>query len=466
MKKVPKILGVATISMLLVMLVQGLWHPIPIKNLAGVSSRTVLVRPSVASLADGSWQQQAEKWATRNFGFREPAIRLYNQYVWSCYHRSTNKGVMRGREGYLYERYFVEDHYESRMYKYTGSRDEMLARYETEARRLAKLQAILQECGTHMFVCIEPGKNFLYPEYLPPRDTMTRQPGPWAYPEYLHLFDRYGVNYVDVMGWFAQLKGNVGYELMTPLGTHWSNIAATYAFDSIMRYMQHLGGPAIRPVSLGTPYTDMTREPDADLGQLLNLVRTPRQPQCQYVDVSLGPADSAKRKPSLIALGDSFFWNIVYNYPLDTLFDYCHYWYYFNSIFFDPEHDNVSQVDLLESLAEADYVMLGYCTGQIYDLGNGAISRALLQCCYDDEEVDSVRADIAARIMADERWRSRLVAKAEQEGISLEQAILNDANYLIDMQLEEFFPAFAEDGVPAKRSRKLLLLRDKKTCLP
>lgn len=456
MNKIPRILCLITMALMLLVLAQGSWHFIPVKELRGATYSVERTKPTIGTILDGSWQAQMEEYYKTNFGFRELSIRLYNQYVWSCFHHSNNKGVVPGRDGYLYERYFVEDYYESRMYKYTENPQELRDKFDLEARRLAKLQAILREYGTYIFVSIQPGKDMLYPEHLPPQDTMTRVPGPRAYTEYVQLFDKYGVEYIDILSWFQHIKDSVPYDLMTPLGTHWSNIAATYAFDSIMQYMQHqLGGPAIRPVHLGEPYVDEVREPDNDLGLLLNLLFTPQQKLDHYVDVCLGPSGNTS-KPSLIVLGDSFFWNISYNYPLDSLFRYTHYWFYYNTVYFDPEHDNVSQFDLLDALMDADYVMLNYCSGQLYDLGNNAIGKALVACCYDEDEIQAVRESIGEKIRADEQWFSHLKKKSEQENIPLEQAILNDANYLISVRPEEFFPAIVGDGVPTKRSQHIL----------
>lgn len=442
--RIPKILCLVTLAALLLMMAQGWWHFIPMRSLKGASTMPECPRPTFATVTDGSWQSQMEKYATLNFGFREPAIRLYNQYVWSCYHHTHNKGIVPGRDGYLYERYFVEDHYESRMYKYTTDPQELLDKFDREARRLALLQTLLREQGTTLFVAVLPGKDMLYPEHLPSQDTMTRIPGPRAYPEYLRLFDRYGVNYVDVLDWFQHIKDNVHYPLMTPQGTHWSNIAATYAFDSIMRYMQSLGGPAIHPVTIGEPYVDKVREPDDDLARLLNLIITPRDKEYWYVDVTYPHPLAVQEatsdiKPGLIVIGDSFFWNITYNYSLDSLFRYTHYWFYNSTIYFDPEHDNTSQVDLRQALADADYIMLSYCSGQLYDLGNEFIGHALVSLVASDEEIQAVRDTIAARIHADDTWLNHLKQKAGSEGISLEQAILNDANYLIYTRPEEYF---------------------------
>lgn len=438
--KTPKILCISTIALLLLMMAQGQWHFIPMRSLKGASTMPNIPQPSWQTMKEGSWQMQMDKYAKYNYGFREPAIRLYNQYLWSCYHQTLNLGIVLGKGNHLYERYFVEDHYESRMYKYTTHPQELLDKFDLEARRLAYLQELLREKGTTLFVAMLPGKDYIYPEYLPPRDTMTRPMGPRAYPEYLRLFDQYGVNHVDILDWFLHIKDTVDYDLMTPLGTHWSNIAATYAFDSMMHYMQQIGSAPIRPVALGRAYTDKVRTPDNDLGQLLNLMITPRQKPCQYVDVALLPqTDSAQRKPRLIVLGDSFFWNIAYNFPLDSLFEYTHYWFYYNTIYFDAEHDNVAQTDLRQALADADYVMLSYCSGQLYDLGNGFLCEALVKLCYTDEEIAAVRDSICNNIRQDEHWLHYVQDKAARDGIDVEQAILNDANYLIQNRPEEYF---------------------------
>lgn len=437
MNKIPRILCIVTMVLLLLTAVQGKWHPIPL-TLKGAVAEVERTDLTFHLWADGSWQRQMDEHLKSCFGFRESAIRLYNQYLYTCYHKTQNHDLLFGSDGYIYERYFVEDYYESRMYKYTDDPQQLNDMFDLEARRLARLQSILHERGTYLFVAISPGKDILYPEHLPPQDTMTRTPGPRAYPGYLPLFDRYGVDYIDVLGWFLQIKDSVPYALMPSQGNHWTNIASTYAFDSIMRYMQYIGGPTIRQVSIGEPYYDRTREPDNDLGSLLNLVVTPRQPRCQYVDVSLS-LDTAASKPGLIVIGDSYFWNIKYNFPLDSLFRFTHYWFYNNTVYFDSVHHNVAEYDLVRELTDADYVMLSYCSGQLYDLGNGFIVDALLAFTTTDEERQAVRDDICARIRADEHWMQYVQRKAAADGISVEQAMLNDANYLIHTRPEEFF---------------------------
>lgn len=370
-----KTLSLLTLALLLLISAQQRWHLVPVQPLKGAYVVDNVPLFSLKDFMSGEWQHGMDRYAKDNHGFREPAIRLYNQYVWSLFGQSTNAQVMKGREGWLYERYFVEEHYQSRMHEFTDDPDSLLAGFDREARRLARLQKALDSLGTTLFVQISPGKDVLYPEYLPPQGDITLPMGPKAYDVYPALFDRYGVRYVDICRWFLSIKDSVPYHLMPPTGTHWSNIASVYAFDSVMRYMQAIGGVSIPQVSISTPYAARARGTDYDLGKLLNVMSSPRGKGNMYVDVTAVPSNLSR--PRLIVIGDSFFWNITYNFPLDSLFTYTHYWFYNSSVYFDPEHDNVSQIDLATALRDADYVMLSYCTAQLYGLSNSFSQQAL-----------------------------------------------------------------------------------------
>ena len=92
----------------------------------------------------------------------------------------------------------------------------------------------------------------------------------------------------------------------------------------------------------------------------------------------------------------------------------------------------MADIDLVDEILRTDYVMLSYCTVHLYNCGNGFINRALLELCYDPEEIQAVRdslaADTTSRLSVDQR---------------------------IDQYLEQYFPALA-DPYPTKRSSKIL----------
>lgn len=422
----------------LLAILQGATHFIPIKQLKGSYVSAEKPKLTMEGFVSGSYQSGLDQYIKEHHGWREWSIRMYNQYLWTAYHRSTNPGsVCLGQENYLFEPWFVDEYYTDcfdHFYSDSIPDNEREQVFHKRMSRLGKLQAILEEQGVHLFLAMLPGKERIYPQYLPDRDAEAPnnrlQGHHRAYGTYSRFADSYGVRYVDICHCFDSLKGHTPYLLFTKTGTHWSNIASTYAFDSIMHFMQSFG-PAIRPVTLGQPHKARTREPDADLDDLLNkMFRIPAE-RNQYVDVTLGEP-APEKNPSLVVIGDSFFWNILYNFPVQELFSDFRYWYYFSTIYYDPDHDNVANIDLVDELLNSDYVMLSYCTVQLYNAGNGFVNRALLELCYDPEEIQAVRdslaADNSSTLSVDER---------------------------LDRDLEHYFPELVLSGVPTVRCSRL-----------
>ena len=270
-RKLSKILFISTIVVLTLVLVQTLTGFINLRSLKGAMIKTEMPKLTYKTYVDGSFQRDFESYGKDNFGFREWMIRLYNQYLWSCYHKTSNAYILFGKDNWLYESDFVMDHYQSMMYKYTDDTTIMRNTFEKEALRLWKVQELLKEHDIHIFVSMIPGKDVIYPENLPENTEYFHPDGIHAYDFYKKRFDELGINYIDFVEIFKNEKDVVDYQLFTKTGTHWSNIAATYAFDTILNYMETLGNRNITNINIGEKYYAKTREPDDDLEQLLNL---------------------------------------------------------------------------------------------------------------------------------------------------------------------------------------------------
>ena len=436
MRHIPKILCLATMMLFLLPVVQKVKPFVQVQPLKGVYVHTEKPQFTFSSFVKGEWQKNADRYIKEHFGYHEHFIRLYNQCLWAVWHRPADPSpVLVGKDDYLFEPSFVNEYYTGCFNEFYPDSIPLCERpqiFRRRMSRLAKLQAILEEQGTHLFLALLPGKERIYPQYLPnPRPRTgnhTSGTQPRAYDLYRN--SRYDFRRIDLCHCFDSLNGHTPYLLFTKTGTHWSNIASTYAFDSVMRYMQTFG-PPIHPVTLGTPYYAPTREPDNDLYHLLNIMSPVPADSNLYVDVTL-TGTPPSRNPSLVVIGDSFFWNILYNYPIQELFSDFRYWYYFSTIYYDPTHDKVADIDLVDELLRTDYVMLSYCTVQLYDCGNGFINRALLELCYDPDEIQAVRDSLSLTSAGDDK--------------TIDQ--------LIDKNLEQYFPALAEP-FPSKRSSKV-----------
>ena len=175
MRYIPKILCFATLMLFLLIILQEATQYFKFEPLKGVYVREEKPHFTFGDFMSREWQEGVERYVKDHQGFREPAIRVYNQLLWSVYHRSTNpKPVVAGKESYLFEPWFVDEYYADcydHFYPDSLGIPDYEKGYVFERRmsRLAKLQAILEEQGVHLFLAILPGKERIYPQYLPDR---------------------------------------------------------------------------------------------------------------------------------------------------------------------------------------------------------------------------------------------------------------------------------------------------------
>ncbi len=424
--------------------------------LNGVTHKEEIKPLTLENYKSGAWQGSIEKYISANYGFREPSIRLYNQFLWDCFRKTFSKTIVRNEEDWLFENMFVQDYYEGLQYKYSDDPQVVKEKFTKEAKRLFFLQEILKEYGKQIFVLVEPGKGDIYPEHLPKNKKYNRTKYLSAVEYYPYLFDSLHVNHIDVNTWFKQMKDTVSFNLYPQTGTHWSNIAAAYVTDSLIRYMENISGINMKNILIGKPYGAENKNPDADLEGLLNLQRkiTLEKPN-QYVDVTIIP-DSTAVKPRFIIVGDSYLWNISYQINLKEFFNSCTYWYYNSTIYWHNAYKSTSEItDLANQLINTDLIMISYCSTMLYDLGNSFIPKALVNVCYNQEQIDSVESIIRENILSNMEWKTNLEKKSAEQGVEFEKLIKENALYTLYQNPEKYFPELAGNAVPKSRNSVL-----------
>jgi hypothetical protein len=104
----------------------------------------------------------------------------------------------------------------------------------------------------------------------------------------------------------------------------------------------------------------------------------------------------------------------------------------------------------------ADYIMLNYCTVQLYDLANKFLPKALVYLCFDSEERNNKVEEIINNMKNDNNWLANLSVKAERQNISLEECMRNDALYIVYQQPESCFDDLKGYKLPTSRNESLL----------
>ena len=437
MKKViTTILCILTLGVFVLMFIQERKHVFNVEPLNGVYYKIERPELKFDSLYVGSYQSDFEKYLRFNYGFREWFIKTYNQYVWDFYHKTLNYTIYIGKDDWLYGLDEVVNYYQSSVYSYTNNLAEMQRKCDLEALRLYKVQHILDEYGNFIFVSMLPTKTFLYPEYMPENPGLSLEPF-HAYQYYPKVFDSLGVNYINVLKVFQDWKDKVDYPLYPKTGKHWTYIASGHAFDTIERYIEHEGHMNLRNYRMSGKYPGETVHPDNDLEGLLNLWRPIRPNQNYYASPVLDD-DTTAFKPSIIVVGDSYFWNLTRSVPLGFIFSSYQYWYYNSSVYYNPKYDHTSDADMLYELLNTKIIDLSYSPEQLYVFSNDFLSKALLYLTHDDSEIDSTLAAIAATVEKDS-----------------ESERLEEAKKTLFSNPERYFPDLATDLVPVTRNSRI-----------
>jgi hypothetical protein len=373
------ILIALTILMLCAFAIQQGTGLFKFKELSGVTETQPKPELTSESFLHGTFQRDVEAYLKQNCGFREPLTRLYNQILWTFFRYAKvaeDKRVIITDDNWMFEVWTVEEYYQSRSYNYAVDSLGMAQKLEVEAQRILELQQALEPYNTHLFVALLPGKEQICGEHIPKKFHYSWEKKITAYDYYSRRFKELGINHVDIAEWFMQMKDTVSWPLFPQTGTHWSNLAAQHAADSLVRYMENLAGINMMNILLGKDF-QRTLKPDADLESLLNLI-WPVKKQPNRLSYAYPDYDSTAVHPTLITVGDSFYWNILNRTPVWDVFKKVPYWYYFSTAYFD-EAQKVSDLDVLQEVIDADFVMLSYSTGALYEMSNGFSERLLYE---------------------------------------------------------------------------------------
>ena len=457
MKRKPKydhVLFVALMTLLLLPLVQGWLGWVNVKPLAGVTYEAKRPSWTWANYRSGDLAQEAEVYASEHYGFREVSIRLYNQYLWTCYKKTYAHDVVAGKHGWLFYPQSVDDYYGHELLRWHNSTDEARRRFDMEVKYMNWARSILKENGIELMMFMAPEKGQLYPEHLPDgeKDTTTFN----ACDYFAQRFEETGFPYIEMTRWFQQMKDTVSYPLIPQTGAHWV-FPCVYAADSLFRYIGELNGTRLPQIQLGPLHEVKNHAIDNDIEHLLNLVFPLRH---QYgfsprAKVSI-VADSLCSKPKVLLVGNSFFWAFNTYLPLDEVFDETEFWFYGATAYYgDSLHltANVNDLNLLEKLLHFDDVVW-FTTGNQMSKGtSGFAEKAIVSLCYSDEAIGKVYDHLMDSLKHDGVTMASFDEPIDDS--TCHRQLWVQANKLIYSHPERYFPELLADSLPAIRNPRI-----------
>lgn len=441
MKKKPKydlVLFIILMLLLFASLVQKSTGWVKTEPLKGVYPITPYPLLNLNDFRSGDYQKQMEQQLSERFGFREPVIRLYNQYLWDFYRKTYAHDIVAGKHNWLYYEQNVNDYYGTEMYRWLPDASTARETFDREARLMLKLRGILQDYGIEFLMFMAPEKGFLYPEHLPDRQHDTNSINAREY--YTAKFEENGFPYIEMTSWFQALKeaDTLPYSLISQTGAHWG-FSSVLAADSLLRFMETLKGKHLPQLAIGPFHesADSTQNDDHDLEMNLNLLRKLRHPYDRLYDADVSVVtDSTVKKPKVLFIGNSYLWRMHYYIPFDELFEQSEFWFYNSTAYSGPGYADqtpVADLDIIEKILDADYVVWFTTGNQMYKATYGFVERALMNFCVDDDKVNKTRESI-------------------MDSLSLSW---QEANRILINDPEHYFPELAGDSIPSARNPRV-----------
>ncbi len=376
------------------------------------------------------YQPKLHKYLLQNYGFRPVFIRLFNQVMFSAF-KETHENVTYGKEGFLYEHWFIDAYYGR---NYIG--DSIV---ESRVSKLSAIREALKAYNTELLVVLAPGKVNYWPEYVP--DKMKGDDTTSNYSGYRDFLLHYNVPTMDVNKWFKEAKDTTNVPLFPKTGTHWSTYGAMIAFDSLVDQLSTQFRRPLPDMKISNiQKTSKLRDVDVDIEKLLNLYIPLDRLELSYPDFKF-VSDSNTFKPKAIVISDSFFWNIFNLSLQERMFAHVKYWYYNKSIYPDSYKKPLKahDVDLTEQVKNTDVFILMACPATIHEIGWGFIDRAYDELVLNKTNITEKRNTYIKQFEKSIRntpdWLNQVKEKAKKKGVSLDSMIYLDAKWMANQKL-------------------------------
>lgn len=433
--KISKVFFIVLAGLLLLPWLQMQFSFVEIKPLDGAIEESEKPSLSWDSWIEENYQQETEQYLNQHFGFRNTLVRLYNQTTFWLFDETTARGVVVGRDNYLYERNYIRAYYG----------DDFIGDSLIRARvnRLHDIQEALSEQDILFAVVLAPGKGQFYPEYIP--DYLHTEKGRTNYEVFLEEARKRGLEILDFNHWFLQMKDTAKFPLYPKTGIHWSHYGMNLVVDSLLRFIEarkHIDIPdyVVADYELSENY----KEPDTDIEDGMNLMFPIDNFPMPYASHHV--VEKGKTKPRIMVVADSFFWQLFEQGILATVFSDGEFWYY-NSQILTPSRLSQGPLDVMlvdrrKKLLEKDVVILLTTDANLPQFPWEWDERSWEILYKYDELLQQKRKDairgIIENIRGSQEWMDLIEKKAAENEIPVDSMLKLDAIYIYETNRDKY----------------------------
>lgn len=399
------------------------------KPLGGVIVRTDKPALSDSTWFDGSYQQQYEKYLNENIGLRKTFIRLNNQIDFSIFDKTSAEKVVIGKDNYLFENNYID--------ATTGKDFIGNDKAQSLIEKAKEVESILNDMSIKMLIAFTPGKATFYQEYIPEKYFSNNINPTTNHAVLTELCKKEQINYIDFNTWFLDIKDTSTYPLFPKAGIHWSYYGMYLCADSLIKKIETDISKDIPDLQVqNIEISSEQRDPEYDLGNLMNLLYPIKTYDLAYPQFSYNQEN--KYRPKVLVIGDSFYWNIYFSGIPANIFNSLDFWYYNSQCYNDGTNKSayeIVSIDYLETIKQFEYIIILQTDGGLNNFGFGFFDK-FLRSVNQGEIPAEIRAYMD-QILKDQNWKSHVEQKASERGISFDEMLFLDAQYMYESEKQK-----------------------------
>jgi hypothetical protein len=417
------ILGFVIAISLLLPILQSNFEIFEIEPLEGI---TIAEKPKFKkeNYWDLSWQEKYTTYLNDNFGLRAWLIRFYNQGQFELFNATKAPGVVIGKQGELFIESYIDD--------YIGRNFIGHSKITAQVQKIKTLQDSLNARGKDLIVVFAPGKASYYPELIPDR-YINKKKDSSNYASYAKTFVQSGVNFIDLNKWFFENKNKFKHKVYPKYGTHWNHYGMCLGLDTILKYIEKKRNINIPDLDYSiVNYNTALKGNDFDIGVLTNLLM-PIEKDANPYPVYKFKTNTNNVKPDVLVVGDSYWWCPVGDNLPSRFFKEDEYWFYNKTQLINNEkRQEVKDINLSAALAKRDVVLLIATEATFYMFPYGFTDNAYKLYCQDNSKRLN---EIINDIKKNSTWLASVAKKAEENSVSLDVQLKLDAEYILSSEI-------------------------------
>jgi len=398
----------------------GLISEPPLRGAFHVQPKPSVDSISLRSWMNGSFQEEFNNRLEKHIGFHNTLVRLNNQLQYLLFHKANAQGVVVGKSRELYEEDYISA---AKGVFYLGQNH-----WRRKALQLRRLQDTLLQQNKLLLIVFEPGKGSVYPHHFP--TSFDRLPSVTSnYAEFSKALAAQGVKTLDLNQCFIAWNDTVSYRLFPRTGTHWSYYGAALAADTTLRYLRSFFGdriPEMRIEALKT--ATEVRHPDDDIWLAMNLLLPVPYENLAYPILGFSQAQAPGVKALIV--GDSFYFNWQNDAIMKNAFAGGAFWYYNKHVWNHEWQETglVSELDFLSTVMSHDVIMI-MITERFHQNFAWRFDEQLYAAFFGDGRTDEER--MLDELLVDNEHFLRMVKDADKRSISVHERLMMEVEYLL-----------------------------------